>query len=62
MLSLAAYPVTTLYTGGRMPERTREIAELLVAGLGGAGLTGFWGWIAGCSIESRSHPWCLAWT
>lgn len=23
-----------------MPERTREIAELLVAGLGGAGITG----------------------
>lgn len=28
-----------------MPERTREIAELIVVGLGGAGLTGFWGWI-----------------
>lgn len=28
-----------------MPEHTREIAELLVAGLGGAGVTGFWGWL-----------------
>lgn len=28
-----------------MPERTREIAELLIAGLGGAGVTGFWGWL-----------------
>lgn len=29
-----------------MPERAREIAELLVAGIGGAGVTGFWAWAA----------------
>ena len=28
-----------------MPERTREIAELLAAGMGGAAVTGFWGWL-----------------
>lgn len=28
-----------------MPERAREIAELLAAGIGGAAMTGFWGWI-----------------
>lgn len=29
-----------------MPERAREIAELLVAGIGGAGVTGFWAWLS----------------
>ena len=28
-----------------MPERARELAELLVAAGGGAGLTGFFGWL-----------------
>ena len=28
-----------------MPERAREIAELLAAGMGGAAVTGFWGWL-----------------
>lgn len=29
-----------------MPERTREIAELLVAAIGGGGVTGFWAWMS----------------
>jgi NCAIR mutase (PurE)-related protein len=28
-----------------MPERTREIVELLAAGVGGAAVSGFWGWV-----------------
>lgn len=28
-----------------MPERAREIAELIAAGVGGAAMTGFWGWL-----------------
>jgi uncharacterized protein HemX len=30
-----------------MPERARDIVELLVAAGGGAGITGFWAWLNG---------------